>query len=907
MKHSLTKAFVSLLIVVVALLAPAPAGAITLPPSFDDQPVATMIDPTALAFTPDGRMLIATKPGPLRVYKNGGLLTTPAIDLTASTCSDSERGLLGVAVDPSFATNHFIYLYYTFKKFGSCPIDSATTPVNRVSRFVLGDDDLVNPAGELVLIDNIPSPHGIHNAGDIQFGKDGFLYASTGDGGCDFRGDSGCFLSNDAARDLGGLSGKILRITRDGAIPPGNPYSSGGNTDRCNVIGSTSANRKCQEIYAWGLRNPFRTAFDVNSPTTRFSINDVGEGKWDEIDVGAAGADFGWNVREGHCARDSYTDCGPPPAGMTNPIYDYDHTAGCSSITLGDFVPAGIWPQQYDGAYLYGDLVCGKIFRLAPGAGGTFTATEFATGIVNLIDGVFGPSGSGQALYYITWTGFPNQQVRRIAYSGQANRAPTARISANPTAGNLPLTTDFDGTASSDPDNDTLTYEWNFGDGSPLASSATASHTYTTQNTYTATLTVRDGRGGANTATVRIDAGNNPPAVTINSPTPAQRFAVDEQITLNGSATDPEDGPLAASALSWRVERHHNTHTHPYLPPTAGNNVPVTGPPPEDLDAATNSYLDIYLTATDSRGLSRTIMQTMDPKKVDLTFNSNPTGFGLEVAGSPITAPRTITSWQSWQFPVDAPNQDDSAAVPWRFLSWSDGGAQTHTITTPSSPASYTATFRRLDYPRPGGASPLRVPLVPAFRACTNPDSTHVPPLASGSCTSPALESTLLTTSTVGAGSGLASLSVLAGDPATPADEADVAIAGAAIDVRLAANGGDYAGKVLLGTDMRITDFANGSSGQVPATVADLRFSLPIDCLPTASTSVGSSCNLNTTSDTLVPGFAKEGMRAVISTFSFELRDAGPDGTVTPNSGTCPPTCGSGDEAAFLRQGLFTP
>ena len=161
MKHSLTKGFVALLAVVVTLLAaPGPATAATVPAGFDDQLVATLGDPTALAWTPDGRMLIAVKGGAVRVYKNGALLSTPAINLYTSTCGDSERGLLGVAVDPNFTTNHFVYVYYTFKKYGGCALDSATSPVNRVSRFVLGDDDVAVPGSEVVLIDNIPSPHG---------------------------------------------------------------------------------------------------------------------------------------------------------------------------------------------------------------------------------------------------------------------------------------------------------------------------------------------------------------------------------------------------------------------------------------------------------------------------------------------------------------------------------------------------------------------------------------------------------------------------------------------------------------------------------------------------------------------------------------------------------------------------
>ena len=166
---------------------------------------------------------------------------------------------------------------------------------------------------------------------------------STGDGGCQYSDPVWCDRYNAASRDQNVLLGKVLRITRDGAIPPTNPFQ-GTDSARCAATGVTTPGKKCQETFAWGLRNPFRMAFDPNAAGTRFFINDVGEITWEEIDLGTAGADYGWNVREGHCATGSTTDCGSPPAGMTNPIYDYNHDTGCMSVTGGAFVPNGIWP-----------------------------------------------------------------------------------------------------------------------------------------------------------------------------------------------------------------------------------------------------------------------------------------------------------------------------------------------------------------------------------------------------------------------------------------------------------------------------------------------------------------------------------------------------------------------------------
>jgi glucose/arabinose dehydrogenase len=379
------------------------AGAV--PAGFQDSLLTSVTSPTDLAFTPNRRLLMTSQPGVLRIYKDGATVT--ALDISAKICSNSERGLLGVAVDPSFSTNKFIYLYYTFKKFGLCPLGEPTNsanPVNRVSRFTLPDSNVINPASEKVLIDNIASPNGNHNGGDLQFGPGGALYVSVGEGG----------TGGAPARVLNNLNGKILRISKGGAIPSDNPFV-GPNSVRCNVTGQTDAGKQCREIYAYGLRNPFRFGFDPNTSGARFFINDTGQSTWEEIDLGKRGADYGWNIREGHCATGSTTNCGPPPAGMTNPIFDYQHGT-CNAITGGAFVPNGFWPAQYNGAYMYADLTCGKIFRLKPAGGGGFTSAEFGTGLGRPVSLTFGPYVNSRALYYTNYAS--GGQVRRIAFTG---------------------------------------------------------------------------------------------------------------------------------------------------------------------------------------------------------------------------------------------------------------------------------------------------------------------------------------------------------------------------------------------------------------------------------------------------------------------------------------------------------
>jgi glucose/arabinose dehydrogenase/PKD repeat protein len=678
------------------------AAAVPIPAAgFSDSLVASVPSPTGLAFTPDGRLLIATQPGVLRVYQGGALLPAPALDLGTRVCTDRERGLVGVAVDPEFATNHYIYLFYTYNRSGGCDFYTPNAPVNRVSRFVLRNDNTVDPASERVLIDGIPEPEGVHNGGDLQFGKDAFLYVSTGDGGCDYAGDSGCYLANDASRDLNALVGKILRITAAGDIPPGNPFV-GPSTARCNVDGRTTPGTRCQETYASGLRNPFRIAFDPNAVGTRFFINDVGEQTWEEIDLGAAGADYGWNVREGNCVAGSATQCGAPPAGMTDPTYSYQHvTGGCNAITGGAFVPAGVWPAEYDGDYLFSDYTCGKIFRLEPAGGGGYTASEWETGlgVGSAIALVFGPAGSSQGLYY---SSFDNGgEVHVIQYTGSANRRPTASLSASPTSGRLPLTVQFDGSASRDPDvGDTLTYVWTFGDSSPTLETTgpTVSHNYTVFGTYTAQLVVRDQKGATSPAvTIRIDAGNEAPTPTITSPSPGSRFSVGQSITLTGTGTDPEDGQLSASALSWEILLHHENHTHPFLQPTTGSTVTIVAPAPEDIDATRTSYLEVRLTATDSRGTQTVVSQQLLPNLVDVTLASQPSGITISVNLVDKTTPQTLTSWQGYELTFAAPLQATLQGQRFAFDRWSDGvTTPTRKVTTPAAATAYTAVYRDL-------------------------------------------------------------------------------------------------------------------------------------------------------------------------------------------------------------------
>lgn len=675
-----------------------------LPSGFTDSLVANVSSPTAFAFLPDGRVLVTTQPGFVRIVDGSTLLASPALNLVDRTCSNSERGLLSVAVDPDFESNKHVYLYYTFKNTGSCATGSTAGPWNRVSRFTFSSDSTIDSASELVLVDQIWSFGGNHNGGDLQVGNDGLLYISVGDGGNDYGG-SGSAGANDAARERHHLLGKVLRITLGGAIPPGNPYT-GPNTARCNA-GPINPGQICQEVFAWGLRNPFRLAFDPNSASTRFFINDVGQGAWEEIDVAQAGADYGWNIREGFCANGSTSACppsNPTPAGLTEPIFAYRHgvtvpgtqTGGCRSITGGAFVPAGIWPVEFDNAYLFSDYVCGAIFSLKQN-GSTVNVSDFVRNLGNssAVHLRFGPYGDSQALYYTTYAG--GGQLRRVAYASSVNSPPTANISASPTSGDTPLLVSFSAEGSGDPNpGDILTFFWNFGDSTPeqSTSSLTISHTYSVQGTYIATLRVRDSQGAFSpTVSIQITAGNQAPQLSMVSPATGFTFAVGDTVSLVATAIDPEEGALPPGSLTWRVILHHDDHVHPFLGPLVGNNLQFQAPAPEDLFAASNSYLEVVLSATDASGATAELTRDIQPRKVLLTFETDPTGLDLLVNNETISGGTSVTSWQNFLLSVSVPAQSRNG-VNFDFDSWADGAPRNRAITTPAAAALYTARFR---------------------------------------------------------------------------------------------------------------------------------------------------------------------------------------------------------------------
>ena len=240
-------------------------------------------------------MLVTSRHGRLFVFGAHGGRTT-AINLRPSLCKTGSRGLSSVAVDPDFASNHYVYLYWTHNAHHSCDTSPGSLPEHRVSRIVLQDNGHAAPTGRKVIVDHIVSNQLMHNNDELLFGADGYLYISVGDGLCRIGNQGACAEANTNARRLDLPQGKILRVRRNGFAPSTNPYVDDRGAHRCTrPAGARHGRGPCTEVFASGLRNPWRMA--RRPGTNTIFVNDVGLYTWEEIDRLRKGGDYGWPTR----------------------------------------------------------------------------------------------------------------------------------------------------------------------------------------------------------------------------------------------------------------------------------------------------------------------------------------------------------------------------------------------------------------------------------------------------------------------------------------------------------------------------------------------------------------------------------------------------------------------------------
>src|SRR4051812_12941927 len=578
-------------------------------------------NPMELDVANDGRVFYIERDGRLQIWKPNTQQTVTAgtIPVTRS----QENGLLGLQLAPDFDTSHWVYLFYS-----QLP-DNTLTQV--ISRFKLNGDTLDLASEQKILTFQHQTAECCHSSGSLYFGPDGSLYISTGDNTNPFDSDGFNPIDErsgrtywDAQRTAGNtndLNGKILRIkpldSPTGApgvgttytIPNGNLFPESEDAD----------NKTRPEIYGMGFRNPFRFTVDpttgwvlgaASGPAARTTNAPPGPRGPAEFNVLTKAGNYGWP----YCIRDNVAyndfdfatrtsgakfDCNAPvnnspnntgrtnlpPAIGASGWMGYTETdprlpgLGTGGAPMGgpryhfdaNLASPRKFPAFYDNKWFIGEWNNGWIKTADLGSTGAMTAVQnfaLGTGYKRPMDLDFGPDG---ALYVIEWgSGFNGDNadsgVYRIDYiSGE--KAPTAQAAGTPTAGLAPLTVQFSSAGSSDPENTTLTYAWDFdSNGTVDSTAANPSYTYTASGAFTAKLTVKDAAGLTGVANVPITVGNRAPQITIEYPEDGQFASFTDTIRYKITVTDPEDGTTGAgiscSDVKVTISLGHDEHAH---------------------------------------------------------------------------------------------------------------------------------------------------------------------------------------------------------------------------------------------------------------------------------------------------------------------------------------------------------
>lgn len=618
----------------------------TFPANFSREQVGgTITNPTVMAFAPDGRIFVAEQSGALRVIKNGTQLTTPFISLTVN--SSGERGLIGIALDPDFATNNYIYLYYTIN----------TAPLkNRISRFTANGDVVLAGSEQLVLeLDNLSTATN-HNGGALAFGLDGKLYVAVGDN-----------ANTSFPQNLDTYHGKILRINKDGSAPTDNPFF--------NVTASEQRKR----IWAYGLRNPY--TFSIQPVTGKIFVNDVGQNAWEEInDASVGGRNFGWPSTEGPTTNPSFI----------TPVYAYNHTSGtptgCAITGGGFFSPSNTnYPSTYVGKFFFQDYCSNWIYFIDPTLASP-TATLFGSNVGGTSLSIM--TGNDGNLYYLSRGA---SRLYRINYT-PPTVAPS--IVQQPTSLSVavgqPAT--FSVTASGTAP---LAYQWQK-NGVNITNAIQS--TYTISSTqlsdggnYQVVVSNSVGNVTSNAATLTVTAPNQKPTATVLTPAKGTLYTAGTSIGFSGQGTDPEQGDLPASAFSWQINFHHDTHKHDQ--PAVVGVKQSTFDIPNQGETSDNVWYRIILTVKDSQGLEGKDSVDVFPRKSTITFETTPPGLQLTLDGQPFTSPKSVVSVQGILRTIGVVNPQTLNNTQYQFESWANAGAVEQTFVTPAVNTTYVARF----------------------------------------------------------------------------------------------------------------------------------------------------------------------------------------------------------------------
>ncbi|MFK0186486.1 PQQ-dependent sugar dehydrogenase [Streptomyces rubiginosohelvolus] len=625
----------------------------------------------SLAVLPDRSVLHTARDGTVRLTDAAGSTKTAG---KLDVYTHDEEGLQGIAVDPDFTANRFVYLYYS-PVLNTPPGDAPTTGSAadfaawkghlNLSRFVLKADGTLDLGSEKVVLE-VESDRGqcCHVGGDIDFDAAGNLYLTTGDDTNPFESAGYAPIDErtdrnpqfDAQRSSGNtndLRGKLLRIkpTADGGytVPAGNLFAPG------------TANTR-PEIYAMGFRNPFRMS--VDKKTGAVYIGDYGpDAGTTDPNRGPSGqvefnrvtqpGNFGWPYCTGtNTPTETYGEY-TFPGGPSGAKYDCASGPANNSFrntglaTLPPAQPAWIRyagdagsPPEFGGGsespmagpvYNF-DADLDSAVKFPASLDGRFFATEYgrkwikpvevkadgSPGTIDtfpwtgtqVMDSAFGPDG---ALYVLDYgTGANNQALYRVEYLAGSNRSPVAKAAADKTSGPTPLAVSFSSAGSADPEGGNLSYAWDFGDGTS-STDPNPSHTYTTAGTYNPTLTVTDPEGLTGTASLVVTAGNTAPTVTLTTPADGSLFSFGDSVPFTVTVSDPEDGTVDCSKVKVTYLLGHDSHRHQITSKNGCSgtiDVPVDG----EHDSAANIYGVFDAEYTDAGGLTTHSDSILQPR-----------------------------------------------------------------------------------------------------------------------------------------------------------------------------------------------------------------------------------------------------------------------------------------------------
>jgi glucose/arabinose dehydrogenase len=647
--------------------------------------------PHAIRYSPDGRLFLLEQNGRVKIVRQSTSTTALTLDPDAVVEPGGSAGLLSIAFPPGFktASTQHVYLQYTHE-----PTAAQNYPHNVISRFTI-DGDVIDPASEQILVhlDSLVGKDGevktMHYGGDMEFGADGMLYVTTGD-----------LLIGPNAQSLQNRYGKVLRYHPDGRIPTDNPFYD-------TLSGPNRA------IWAYGLRNPFKLAQDRNDGS--MLIGDVGSSTWEEVNLlpaDGAGTNFGWSATEGYTTDPRFR----------SPLHAYPHDPalagpgepyGCAVMGGDIYRPAtDEFPRQYNGDFFFADHCEGWMRTVDLDTGDL--GPVLVTGLEQPVDMAVAPNGSVLVLQR-QLSGAYNGTLLRLTYTGAAEVAPT--VSAQPASQAVAVgqSATFEvfatGTAP-------LSYQW-AKDGVPVPGATSA--TYTTPPVqltddgaeFSVTVTNAYGSITSDAATLTV-LNDTPPDPTITSPKPGATFAGGETLRVQGTAVDAEDGTLPASAFSWEVVLHHNTHTHPELGPITGTRS-FDFTVPRELETDPDIFFRIQLQVRDSRGVVTEATTDVLPRTSELALRTLPAGRSLVLDGSPVATPVDLTAVVGLKRTLAAP----PATVSGQSMildSWSTGATASEiSLRVPTRPTTYRA-FYRVD----GGSVGSGTGLVATYFATTD-------------------------------------------------------------------------------------------------------------------------------------------------------------------------------------------